>query len=166
MFVNEEGKVKIACQYSWPGELPSFDRALDLEKLSYNGLLAPEDFSELQRGSLDNDANTQSEMFAIGATIISAGILNNFSSVHNYNNKTFSTQGLRDIRRAWVESERYSEIFKSIVLNLVETNPAERLTSSELWEFVSQYESHILEKKQFVIASAPAKVERTFRALR
>jgi serine/threonine protein kinase len=60
LFVNEEGQAKIACQYSWPDELPSFARALDLEKFAYNGLLAPEDLSELQRGALENDANGQS----------------------------------------------------------------------------------------------------------
>jgi hypothetical protein len=52
IFVNDEGKVKIACQYSWPDELPSFARALDLEKITYNGLLAPEDLGELQRGAI------------------------------------------------------------------------------------------------------------------
>lgn len=43
IFVNEEGKVRVASQYSWPDELPSFARALDLERTAYNGLLAPED---------------------------------------------------------------------------------------------------------------------------
>ncbi len=60
VFVNEEGQAKIASQYSWPDELPSFTRALDLEKFAYNGLLAPEDLGELQRGALENDANEQS----------------------------------------------------------------------------------------------------------
>lgn len=142
--MNENGEAKIACQFSWPDELPSFARALDLEKLSYNGLLAPEDLGELQRGALENDDNGQSEIFAIGATVISAGILGNFSSVYNYKAKTFNTQAFRDICRAWADSERYSDIFKAIVLNLVDTNPGERLTDSELWEFVSQFSGSIL----------------------
>ena len=104
-----------------------------MENYNYNGLLAPEDVSELQRGSLENDNNTQSEIFAIGATIISAGILNNFSSVYHYKNKTFNTQAFREIKHTWANSERYSPIFKSIVLNLVDSNPGERLTETELW---------------------------------
>lgn len=108
VFVNEDGKVKVASQFSWPDEHPSFVRALDLEKIAYNGLLAPEDLGELQRGALENDANGQSEIFAIGATVISAGILGNFSSVYNYKTKTFNTQAFRDLRRAWAENERYS----------------------------------------------------------
>lgn len=43
IFVNDDGKVKIANIYSWPNETPSFIRAIDQDKLSYNGLLAPED---------------------------------------------------------------------------------------------------------------------------
>lgn len=102
IFVNEDGKVRVASQFSWPDELPSFARALDLEKIAYNGLLAPEDLGELQRGALENDDNSQSEIFAIGATIISAGILGNFSSVYNYKTKTFSMQAFKDLRRAWI----------------------------------------------------------------
>jgi hypothetical protein len=56
--------------------------------------------------------------------------LGNFSTVYNYKTKTFNTQAFRDLKRAWVDNERYSEIFKAIVLNLVDTNPGERLTDA------------------------------------
>ena len=56
---------------------------------------------ELQRGALENDANGQSEIFAIGATVISAGILGNFSYVYTYKTKSFNTQAFRDLRKAW-----------------------------------------------------------------
>ncbi len=158
IFISDDGRVKVASQYSWPGELPSFERATDMERYNYNGLLAPEDFSELQRGSLENDHNTQSEIFAIGATVISAGILSGFEGVYNYKNKTFNTQAFREVRRKWANSERYSPIFKSIVLNLVDSNPGERLTEDELWQFISPYSSSILDKSQFVIETAPKKV--------
>lgn len=115
---------------------------------------------------MENDGNAQSEVFAIGATVISAGILGNFSSVYNYKTKTFNTQAFRELRRNWANSERYSDIFKAIVLNLVDTNPGERLTDSELWDFVSQFATSILEKKQFVITTVPKKIERAFATLR
>lgn len=52
------------------------------------------------------------------------------------------------------------------MLNLVDTNPGERLTDTELWDFVSEFTASILEKKQFVITTVPKKVERAFAALR
>lgn len=79
---------------------------------------------------MENDDNQQSEIFAIGAAIISAGILGDFSSVYNFKNKTFNTQAFKELKKTWGSSERYSEIFKSIILNLVETNPGERLTAN------------------------------------
>lgn len=122
--------------------------------------------SELQRGALENDANGQSEIFAIGATVLSTGILKDFSGVYNYKAKTFNTGAFRDLRVQWGQHERYSDIFKAIVLNLLDSNPGERLTDNELWEFVSQYSASILEKKQFVITTVPKKIERAFTGLR
>jgi hypothetical protein len=55
IFVNDEGKLKVANVYSWPNELPSFSKALDFDKLSFNGLLAPEDLALLQSNHLEND---------------------------------------------------------------------------------------------------------------
>lgn len=52
IFINQDGKLKVANQFSWPDELPSFCKALDLNNANYNGLLAPEDVAELQRGKL------------------------------------------------------------------------------------------------------------------
>jgi serine/threonine protein kinase len=158
IFVNEQGAIRIANVYSWPNEVPSFAKALDQEKLGYNGLLAPEDLAELKRGGLQNDSNEHSEVFAVGATILSAGILGDFSGVYNYQDKTFDLAAFRDKRRAWAETARYSEIFRSIVLDLTAENPNDRLTFSELWEWVSEYQASILERKQFVIKNAPPKI--------
>jgi hypothetical protein len=98
--------------------------------------------------------------------VLSAGILSNFSGVYNYKAKTFNTQTFRDLRSQWAKHERYSDIFKAIVLNLLDSNPGERLTDSELWDFVSEYSASIQEKKQFVITTVPKKIERAFAGLR
>ena len=120
----------------------------------------------LQNNHIENEDNEQSQIFAIGATILSAGILQDFTPVYNYGKKAFIEQAFRDKRKVWAENEKYSEIFKSIIWNLVELNPANRLTIDELWNFMLPYSSHILEKKQFVIQSAPKKVENSHTALR
>jgi hypothetical protein len=72
--------------------------------------------------------NEQSEIFAIGATVLSAGILGDFSSVYNYQDKTFNFAAFKEKRTIWAETPRYSEIFKSIILDLTAENPADRLT--------------------------------------
>ena len=88
IFVNDDGRIKIANVLSWPRELPSYAKAVD-QGLTYQGFLAPEDFPLLQTNTLDNDGNEQSEVFAIGATVLSAGILDDLKSVFDYKNKTY-----------------------------------------------------------------------------
>lgn len=166
IFVNDEGKIKVASIFSWPRELPSYTKLVDQGGLNFNGLLAPEDFPLLQNNNLDNDANVQSEIFAIGATVLSAGILDDLSSVYDYKNKTYNFALFQNKKQIWADSDRYSPIFKSIILNLVSTEAGERLTLDELWNFISPFEGDILEKRQFVIPSAPAKIERSFAALK
>jgi len=164
--VNDDGKIKIANVFSWPNELPSFVKTLDQYNHAADSLLAPEDFALLQSNHLENNANEQSEVFAIGASIIYSGILDDFSSVYNYKQRTFNMQAFFDKKRIWGSSDRYSDIFKSIILNLVDANPVNRLTIDELWAFIHPYEASILEKKQFMIQGAPPKVENSFAALR
>jgi hypothetical protein len=54
---------------------------------------------------------------------------------------------------------KYSDIFKAIILNLVTINPSDRLTLEELWNFIQPFHEPILRKEQFMIPSAPQKVE-------
>jgi hypothetical protein len=54
--------------------------------------LAPEDLIEAKKASIDNKSNTKSEIFSIGATVLSAGILNSLQSVYDYKNLTFSEE--------------------------------------------------------------------------
>lgn len=55
--------------------------------------------------------------------------------------------------------QKYSDIFKALVLNLVSISPSERLTVEELWQFIQPFQDPILRKEQFVIPAAPQKVE-------
>ncbi len=164
IFINDKGNVKVANIHSWPNEHPSFYKAIDSEADSGTCLLAPEDIAELQRGAFDNEINNQSEVFAIGATVLSIGILGNFSDVYNYRNKTFDLNAFNQKRLQWAEHPKYSGIFKAVILNLVDRNPGERLTVEELCEFVGKRSAAILNKEQFVLEQAPSKVERSFAA--
>lgn len=166
IFVNDEGRIKVASIFSWPRELPSYIKLVDQGGLNFNGLLAPEDFPLLQNNNLDNDANEQSEIFAIGATVLSAGILDDLSSIYDYKNKTYNFALFQNKKQIWADSDRYSPIFKSIILNLVSTEAGERLTIDELWNFIYPFEADILDKRQFLIPSAPPKIERSFAALK
>ena len=58
IFVNDDGRIKVANIYSWPNETPSYVKAM--EQSDFDGLLAPEDFPLLKNNHLDNDANEQS----------------------------------------------------------------------------------------------------------
>jgi serine/threonine protein kinase len=160
VFVNDEGEIKVANIFTWPHERPSYWKFLEDEK-NFNGYLAPEDMALLQSNSLDNDANEQSEIFAIGATILSSAILDNLHEVYNFKEKSISLVHLKEKKRIFVENSRYSPIFKATIMNLLSVSPSERVTVHELSEFVAPYRESILSKKQFVIQSAPKKVEYT-----
>jgi hypothetical protein len=57
-------------------------------------------------------------------------------------------------------------VFRSIIANLVEFHPEDRLTHSELWAWVSKYELNIKSKEKFLITSVPAKIETEIAQLR
>ncbi len=122
-------------------------------------LLAPEDFPELANNAIDNKSNKQSEVFSIGATVISAGLLDDLRGAYKYKDKKFLSEEFNAIKDKWASDEKYSEIFKSIVLNLVNEDPAKRITIEDLFKFVSKYESSIKNKEQFIITHPPENLE-------
>lgn len=98
--------------------------------------------------------------------MLSAGILDDLSTVYDYKNKAYNFVQFQNKKQIWADSDRYSDIFKSIVLNLVSAEAGNRLTIEELWNFISPFQNDILEKRQFVIPSAPPKIERAFNGLK
>lgn len=84
VFIDNNGKVKIANILSSPKETNAFTKAKDYANPNLNVFLAPEDLADLVKNSIDNKANNQSEIFAIGATVLSAGLLDDFKGVYNY----------------------------------------------------------------------------------
>ncbi len=155
VFIDNSGKVKIVNILTSPNETNAFTKAKDNHNPDLNVILAPEDLADLLKNSIDNKANNQSEIFAIGATVLSAGLLDNFRGVYNYKKLQFLSDELNLRKDHWSEHSKYSEIFKSIILNLVDENPSKRITGDELYKFISKYESAIKAKEQFIITHPP-----------
>jgi serine/threonine protein kinase len=123
VFIDSERKAKVVNIYTSSKETTNFEKAKDYENASLDVFLAPEDLAEISKNAIDNKANVQSEIFSIGATVIAAGILDDFKGVYNYKKLLFNHEELKIRTDKWVEHSRYSEIFKSIVLNLVSEVP-------------------------------------------
>lgn len=152
----------MASVLSWPGE------SGDFIKYSENGefrLLAPEEYLE-KIDKPSGEEQEQSEMFSVGATVLSAGILDDLSGVYGSHGTKFNSEAFEQRIGAWRSSPRYSELFKSIVLNLLEENARKRLTSWEMWIWIEKYAKIIEAKEQFMIAKAPEKIEKQVDLLR
>jgi serine/threonine protein kinase len=91
VFINHEEKVKIGILPSFPYESTNFEKAKDPLGKSKNVVLAPEDLKLASQNQVDNSDNPKSEVFSIGATVLSAGILQETSDLYDYGHWTFST---------------------------------------------------------------------------
>lgn len=79
VFLNQHASVKIATLHSFPNERTGYAKLVDKLSPSYKVLLAPEDLKTASLGTLGNLGNHNSEMFSMGATILSAGMLDDLS---------------------------------------------------------------------------------------
>lgn len=156
VFIDNERRVKVVNRLSSTLEVSAFSKAKNLET---GLLLAPEDLAELAGNAIDNKGNQQSEVFSIGATVLSAGLLHDLQSSYDYKKFQFVSSEWEARRDEWAEHPKYSEIFKSIVLNLVNEDPARRISIEDLFRFVAKYESSIKAKEQFIITHPPENLE-------
>jgi len=85
--------------------------------------------------------------------------LDDLKSGYNYKKKQFKSADFNGLTDKWTGHPKYSEIFKSIVLNLVNENPAKRISAEDLYKFVAKYESSIKAKEQFIITHPPENLE-------
>lgn len=102
-----------------------YQKALEKE----NVYLAPEQFQKLENGELEDEHDSQSEVFSIGMTLINSGILNDDYLIFDMKNNKFNPQEYDNQIQNWILSKGYSEILKATILNLVSLNPMQRLTS-------------------------------------
>lgn len=85
IFINEEGKIKVATKYSWPREIPNFEKTFFDKEKSY---LSPEEMKEVEIGRAKSNSDpTLAESFSIGLTALDAILLENSEPL--YSNETF-----------------------------------------------------------------------------
>ena len=80
--------------------------------------------------------------------------------VYDYKKIVFKLDVWKDKLNEWISHPRYSEIFKSIILNLVEKDPLKRIEIQALWTFISRYNVSINAKEPFIIVNPPDCLEK------
>lgn len=88
VFLNAEGEARVSCLLSWPREHSNYNKAMDNE-VTY---LAPEDMDRMEMGKLEDTGNFHSEVFSIGLSVLSAGMLQDFTGLYNIRNFRFDTK--------------------------------------------------------------------------
>ena len=145
--------------YSFPGEKSGFQKFINKGSPDYHVYLAPEDLMAASQGRLDNRDNDKSQIFAMGTTVMGAGLLDDMSSIYDYPSRKFNFDQHRDKTNQWLEKEQYSELFKSIVLNMSHPYPEKRMSLEELYGFLHQHEFNIVNKQQFLVTNPPNVLE-------
>ena len=95
----------------------------------------------------------------MGTTVMGAGLLDDMSSLYNYPTRQFNYDNHRDKTNQWLEQPQYSEIFKSIILNMCHPSPDKRMDMEELYGFLHQHEFNIVNKQQFLVTNPPTRLE-------
>ena len=91
----------------------------------------------------------------MGITVISAGLLDDMFSMYDYPKKKFIFEEHSKKTVQWLDHPHYTEIFKSIVLSMVNPIPEKRISTEELWTFLHQHEHSILSRSAFVVNNPP-----------
>ena len=159
IFVSNDEKIKIGSIHTFPNEQTGFEKLINKGSPDYHVYLAPEDIRAASQGRLDNRDNDKSDTFAIGTTVMGAGLLQDMSPIYDYPSRKFNYDKHRDITNRWLETQHYSELFKSIVLNMSHPEPEKRMNQAEVWDFLKQHEFNIVNKQQFLVTNPPAKLE-------
>jgi hypothetical protein len=82
VFINEYGDVRFSNLHSWPNEKVNYQKTFDAIKT----YLSPEDMDQLHLGAVDNKKNIYSELFSIGLTLVSVGILKDCTDIYDIEN--------------------------------------------------------------------------------
>lgn len=90
---------------------------------------------------------------------MSAGLLDDMLSMYDYPSRKFNYEEHNRKTIQWLEHPHYTEIFKSIILSMVNPIPEKRISTNELWTFLNQHEQNIIAKTPFVITNPPNLIE-------
>jgi serine/threonine protein kinase len=123
IFLNEQGKVKVANSISWPLENSNIQKSFD-KTPTY---LAPEDLEKIAKGESVGIPSDPSEAFSIGLTVLSAGNLADYEGLYDLQTQTINHAGLNEALGLWAFNSFYSEILRGTVLLLLNVHPEKRL---------------------------------------
>ena len=98
----------------------------------------------MRRGSkIAGPANEDSEQFAIGLTVLSAGILRDNSDLYDLKNMVFNMPEATKRMNFWLTRQKYSENLRIIVAYLCNFRLSQRWNIPELWRWLSGYRARI-----------------------
>lgn len=141
VFLSEKGKIKLANEYSWPGEFNSYEKLLD----GQSSYLAPEDMEDLRNGTKRPDlgTNESSELFAVGLTMLSAGNLKENGDLYDTHKMVFDKPEFLRRINFWLTRQRYSETLRILVAYLCHLRAYKRWSFGELWRWLSKHRAKI-----------------------
>ena len=110
-------------------------------------------------GKLESNNHANSEVYSMGLTILSAICLEDFCPIYDMKNYKCNYKHLEERINNFHQNRAYSEIFKATVCNMLSMDENNRISDSELWEWIRPYEKYILARENFIFESAPQKID-------
>ena len=98
--------------------------------------------------------------------MLSAATMSDLSYIYGPKGRTFDKEALTAKLHELIVTVQFSEILRATIVNLCEIDPAARVTSKELAEWVAVYQAKIRTRRNFVIESAPHKLHNQVQCLR
>ena len=134
IFLSDKGKARVANPLSWPGMETNEAKIKNGEIV----FLAPEELKKLKDGEIivpDSDSN---EMFAIGMTMLSAGILKDSEDLYDYKQYTFDYEEADTRINFWLTRNQYTENLRMLVAYMCSYRQYKRWTIDELWKWLGK----------------------------
>lgn len=108
VFISRKEEVRVGCLQSFPYETSNYAKFVDKIKPCDEVFLAPEDLKSATELKLDSRDNEKSELFSIGATVMSAGILDDLKEIYDGKNKAFRQEEHMRKTTQWLDHPDYS----------------------------------------------------------
>lgn len=154
IFLNEDGRIKVACSLSWPLEISNIQKAMDKEPT----YLAPEDLERISRNQLFDGPGQLAQAFSMGLTALSVGNLICYDDLYDLKNNNFDVMRFNEAIGLWRANSGYSEVLRGTVSLLCNINPERRMSVTELNDLLLKHHDQIEQKVNFVVDNAPQKL--------
>jgi hypothetical protein len=129
----------LACPYSWPSQPTASARLLEGDP----AFLPPEDIDSLRTGDRKNLGGESSELYAIGQTTLSAGILRDSGDLYNMQHMQFDRKEMDRRMHFWLTRTHYSENLRLLVARLCHYKAWKRWSRGDLWRWLGKHRARI-----------------------